>query len=1598
MQKRLLTIVLVIALMVTLLPSTVLAAGAVYPVSNPSQLRDALDSIQDGDTIELTADFEYPYPISINGMAITFQLNGHTLNVTASYGEAALLVEGYGSVSLTGEGALNVSGQGYGVHGVYARDGSTATVTNTMANGDFSYGAAAYAGSTVMVGGNATATGMNCAGAYAMEAAATITIAGNATAEGDGAAGALAMNNGAVTVGGDAMAGGYYCFGAFAGDGIVTVNANAIATGINGTGAHAVGGTITVGGDATADGESGCGASAIDGGVVTVSGSTTAEGEYSYGARAYSFDGTNSSVKVTANATAIGSNSYGAYTDGVNSSVEVGQTAAASGEGSYGAYALNGGAVTVGVNATADGVRSCGAFAGVEGSSIEIDQTAMATGNESYGAFASEGGTITVGFNATVSGDTYCIGAYADGGTISIGGDATAEANNSRGAQAVDGGTITVSGGATAIGRDSYGAYAGDAGSSVEVGTNAAADGEGSYGVLADYGGTVMVAINATASGTYSCAARVSFGGIVSVGGSAIATGEQSNGAYIFDGGTIAVKINATADGDSSCGIRIIDGGTATVGGNVTASGYLGCGANIYGGGEAIIDGIVDAPMYVSVNNTEKIASNGVRGTTPYEDYLIYSKSTSIVRIKIQLSLTITTTTLPAATIGTAYSRTVAVDYTGNDTLIYSATGLPNGLSMNTGTGVISGTPAAGTNLASPYIVTVGVTDGKLTDSKILSLAVNVAAAAPVINTQPANVTSNIGQTATFTVAATSPDGGTLSYRWQRSTNGGTTWSNATGTGTTSASYTTGTLAFTNNANQYRCTITNSKNGTTAVINSNAAILTVNPAAAAPVINTQPADVTRNVGQTATFTIAAVAPDSGILTYQWQRYPSGSTNWSNITGATSASYTTGTLALSDSGSRYRCVVTNSKNATTAVINSNAGTLTINPAALFITTVSLSDATVGSPYSKAIEYSYTGTGTLVFSAAGLPGGLLINASTGLISGTPDDDADSSSPYSVEVEVTDGTLTHSKSFSLVVNAGAQPNTPPSRKPGIPATATASVRVNTAYTLDLSAIFEDTDGDPLTYRVSVNNGAVVFANTNYSYTPSVTGTTTLEFTANDGMADSTDTYKVILTARSSGSSGGGSSGSGSSGNGSPTVITPDKKPDQPVVAGTTVTATTGNNGFATATIPQAIVTNAIAAAQTQASQQNKAANGIGVAVSVNAPSTAHALGIVLTQPTLQRLITAQVQSFTVEGRQVSIDFDLLALQEIQRQSTGNVTITITPAQNLSAAARALIGTRPVYNMTITYVRNRHTAFVTGMNRGAVSIRIPYVPAVGEYTGNLYAAYVNGSGKVTLIPNSSYDSGTQSILFWTDHFSVYGVAYQPPAAKFTDTSKHWAKEAIDYMVSRQILDGATDTTFLPDAAMSRGMLAAALGRLAGADVSSYQTSGFTDVKAGTYYLPYIEWACKKGIISGIGNKQFAPDKAVTREELAAILQNYAKATGYILPVTREAITFADNSSISSLAANAVKAMQQAGIMAGERSNKFNPKASATRAEVAAALQRYVKLTIDPATTQGWARNDDGQWLYYKDGKAISGWQTIDGKKYSFNANGILTNRRSEE
>ena len=191
-------------------------------------------------------------------------------------------------------------------------------------------------------------------------------------------------------------------------------------------------------------------------------------------------------------------------------------------------------------------------------------------------------------------------------------------------------------------------------------------------------------------------------------------------------------------------------------------------------------------------------------------------------------------------------------------------------------------------------------------------------------------------------------------------------------------------------------------------------------------------------------------------------------------------------------------------------------------------------------------------------------------------------------------------------------------------------------------------------------------------------------------------------------------------------------------------------------------------------------------------------------------------------------------------------------------------------------------------------------------------------------------------------------------PAPAFADTVNHWAKADIDFVTSRGLLAGTGVTTFTPDGTMTRGMFVVALGRLAGIDPAAYPSSRFSDVAATDYYAPYVEWAASKGIVTGTSETTFAPDATITREQMAVIMQRYANQMGYTLPVAREAELFTDSNKISSGMKEAVQAMQQAGVMNGKGSRLFAPKDTVTRAEAVAILRRFVETVIDPYAAGG--------------------------------------------
>lgn len=477
-----------------------------------------------------------------------------------------------------------------------------------------------------------------------------------------------------------------------------------------------------------------------------------------------------------------------------------------------------------------------------------------------------------------------------------------------------------------------------------------------------------------------------------------------------------------------------------------------------------------------------------------------------------------------------------------------------------------------------------------------------------------------------------------------------------------------------------------------------------------------------------------------------------------------------------------------------------------------------------------------------------------------------------------------------------------------------------------------------------------------------------------------------KLTDTIQPRSTGGGGSSdSSGDNHSGGSITVQPSDpaKPDSP----TTGVITPGKpDKDGNVEIPTAQVTDTINKATADAQKNGTSKNG--VAVAVNLPTGA--ASATLNRAALDKLIASGAKSFQLNFGGISMSFDLAALKEMAAQTTGTLKFSATQATGLTGDVLAAIGTRPAYQLTVTGQKGGKAVTVTSFGAGRVSLAFSYTPAKGEQTGGLYLVRAEQNGAAVWLYQSSYDTGAKRLIGSTNHFSIYGVGYKTPPA-FTDTATHWAKDDIDFAAIRGLLSGTSATTFTPNGSMTRGMFVTALGRLAGIDPAAYSSSRFTDVPATAYYAPYVAWAVSKGIVNGTGDQTFSPNAVITREQMAVMMQRYAEKLGYTLPVAREAEIFADEGQITGSMKDAVRAIQQAGVMNGKDGHRFGPKDTATRAEAAAVLRRFVEVVIDPATADGWTQNDAGNWLYYENHKPVTGWKQIESKWYYFDAAGLM-------
>lgn len=175
-----------------------------------------------------------------------------------------------------------------------------------------------------------------------------------------------------------------------------------------------------------------------------------------------------------------------------------------------------------------------------------------------------------------------------------------------------------------------------------------------------------------------------------------------------------------------------------------------------------------------------------------------------------------------------------------------------------------------------------------------------------------------------------------------------------------------------------------------------------------------------------------------------------------------------------------------------------------------------------------------------------------------------------------------------------------------------------------------------------------------------------------------------------------------------------------------------------------------------------------------------------------------------------------------------------------------------------------------------------------------------------------------------------------------FSDVAANaWYTDAVRYMKDHDIMNGTTDTTFAPNAALSRAMMAAVLYNMEGKP-NAEASDHFSDVAAGKWYSDAVNWAAENNIVSGLPNGTYAPNQALSREQMASILYRYAEYKGLAVEARADLDHFSDTDTISPWARDVVEWAVAEKLISGTTDTTLQPKTTANRAQVAAVLMNY--------------------------------------------------------
>lgn len=257
------------------------------------------------------------------------------------------------------------------------------------------------------------------------------------------------------------------------------------------------------------------------------------------------------------------------------------------------------------------------------------------------------------------------------------------------------------------------------------------------------------------------------------------------------------------------------------------------------------------------------------------------------------------------------------------------------------------------------------------------------------------------------------------------------------------------------------------------------------------------------------------------------------------------------------------------------------------------------------------------------------------------------------------------------------------------------------------------------------------------------------------------------------------------------------------------------------------------------------------------------------------------------------------------------------------------------------IVYVDRAANGSLKADTTWAADGQIVYVTATPDTGYVLSSLFVKTAKGDQLKVYEAKKTGTY-YFYMPDQYVTVSAYFAPAASAlpFNDVAyTSWYYDAVKFVYDKGIMDGVSYYRFAPDATITRGMVVTMLWRMAGEPYEA--AAGFTDVAAGRYYTTAVAWAARNGIVEGMTSTTFAPDQAITREQLASILYRYAKWLGFS-GYGSDISGYTDAGKVSSYAYDAMSWAVRSGVVTGTSAKVLDPQGTASRAAAAQMFMNF--------------------------------------------------------